>query len=172
MTPNPLLGLIYHWLGGLASASFYLPYRGVRNWSWQTYWLVGGIFSWLVAPWMFALILVPELGGILQEANSETLFWCYFFGFLWGFGGLTFGLTMRYLGIGLGMALALSLCSVFGTLMPPIFSGEILSVARTFSGQMVLIGVFICVLGIGICGMAGIRKERELDSSQKTMSVN
>lgn len=171
MNPNPLIGLIYHWLGGLASASFYLPYKGVKKWSWQTYWLVGGVFSWIVAPWVFALLLVPDLFSILAHAEAKTLFWCYFFGLLWGFGGLTFGLTMRYLGIGLGMALALSLCSVFGTLMPPIFNGEILSIATSLSGQMVLLGSLVSVLGIGLCGIAGIRKERELDETQKTASV-
>lgn len=74
MGPNPLLGLGYHWLGGLASASFYLPYRGVKRWSWETYWLVGGFFSWIVAPWFFALLLVPEVVGVLQAAPARSLF--------------------------------------------------------------------------------------------------
>src|SRR5213080_4849538 len=107
MNPNPLLGVFFHWLGGLASASFYIPYRGVKNWAWETYWLVGGFFSWIVAPWVIALVLVPDLFDVLRGTPVKVLFWTYFFGLLWGMGGLTFGLTMRYLGIALGMAMAL-----------------------------------------------------------------
>ncbi len=171
MNPNPLLGLVFHWLGGLASASFYLPYRGVRRWSWETYWLVGGVFSWIVAPWLFATLLVPDLVTILRAAPSQSLFFAYFFGALWGLGGLTFGLTMRYLGIGLGMAIALSLCSAFGTLVPPLFAGELGNIASTPSGLFVLVGVVVCLVGIGLCGLAGVRKEKELDAEQKKAAV-
>src|SRR5580693_6008529 len=104
---NPFLGVFFHWLGGLASASFYIPYRGVKKWSWETYWLVGGFFSWIIAPMTLASLLVPELWATIRSAPSGALFWAYFFGVMWGIGGLTFGLTMRYLGIALGMAVAL-----------------------------------------------------------------
>jgi len=107
MTPNPGLGVVFHWLGGLASGSFYVPYRGVKRWSWETYWLVGGVFSWIVAPWVLGLLMTNDLTGVLHEARISTLLWCYFWGLLWGFGGLTFGLTMRYLGMSLGMAMVL-----------------------------------------------------------------
>src|SRR5450755_1277807 len=111
--PNPILGVLLHWLGGLASASFYVPYRKVRGWSWETYWLVGGVMSWIVAPWAMALLLTSDVPGVLHQASWETLFWVYFFGLLWGFGGLTFGLTMRYLGLSLGMAVALGFTAIF-----------------------------------------------------------
>src|SRR5213078_3665081 len=124
MVPNPALGVVLHWLGGLASASFYIPYRGVKRWSWETYWLVGGVFSWIIAPWFLAALFVPDLWSVLRATPSHTVFWAYFFGAMWGLGGLTFGLTMRYLGIALGMAVALGYTAVFGTLMPPIFRGE------------------------------------------------
>ena len=122
MTPNPFIGLIYHWIGGFASGSFYIPYRGVKKWSWETYWLVGGVFSWIIAPWFFARCWCPRAGEH-PRGDGHTLFWAYFFGAMWGLGGLTFGLTMRYLGIALGMAVALGYCAAFGTLVPPIFHG-------------------------------------------------
>ncbi len=171
MNPNPLIGLIYHWLGGLASASFYLPFRGVKRWSWETYWLVGGIASWLIAPTLGAYLFVPDFVGILKAAPAGAMFWAYFFGILWGFGGLTFGLTMRYLGIGLGMAIVLSLCSAFGTLVPPLVDGELFKIAATTSGQFVLFGVIVCLAGIGLCGNAGIRKEKEMSAEQKAATV-
>ena len=171
MGANPLLGLIFHWLGGLASASFYIPFRRVRRWSWETYWLVGGVFSWIVAPIGFASFLVPDLWSILRAAEAKTVFWAYFFGALWGVGGMTFGLTMRYLGIALGMAVALGFCAAFGTLVPPIFDGKIGEIITTESGRYVLLGVFFCVLGIAVSGLAGMSKERELSAEQKTATV-
>ncbi len=161
MNPNPALGVLFHWLGGLASGSFYVPYKGVKAWSWETYWLVGGIFSWIIAPWLLAGLLTNSLLAVLTETPVITLFWCYFFGLLWGVGGLTFGLTMRYLGLSLGMAIVMGLCAAFGTLMPPIFNGTFASqVAGTDSGRIILFGVAVCLAGIGIAGLAGLKKER------------
>jgi L-rhamnose-H+ transport protein len=171
MTANPLVGVLLHAVGGLASASFYLPYRGVKHWAWETYWLVGGAFSWIVAPWAVALVLVPDLFHVLQDAPPDSLFWTYFFGVLWGVGGLTFGLTMRYLGIALGMAMALGYCAVFGTLMPPLFRGEMGGIATSTSGLTILAGVAVCLLGIAISGWAGRRKERDLSAAQKQATV-
>jgi L-rhamnose-H+ transport protein len=172
MTPNPLLGVFFHWLGGLASGSFYVPYRGVKAWSWETYWLVGGVFSWLIAPWVLASILTNDIPGVLHETPASAIFWAYFFGVLWGLGGLTFGLTMRYLGMSLGMAVALGYCAAFGTLMPPIFYGTFVSdVLGKHSGIVILIGIFVCLAGIGLAGLAGISKERELPEEKKRESI-
>lgn len=168
MTGNPFLGLIFHWIGGLASASFYIPYRGVKKWAWETYWLAGGFFSWIIAPWILALFMTHDLLGVLSEATFSTLFWTYFFGCLWGLGGLTFGLTMRYLGISLGMAVALGFCAAFGTLIPPIFHGEFATkVLGTTSGLVILLGVGVCLAGIGVSGMAGMTKEQEMSEELK-----
>ena len=172
MLPNPALGVVFHWLGGLASGSFYVPFRKVRAWSWETYWLAGGVFSWIIAPWLIGGLMTRNLLATVQEAPSSTLFWVYFFGVLWGFGGLTFGLTMRYLGMSLGMAVVLGFCAAFGTLMPPIFAGEFFTkVLGTTSGLVILAGVAVCLLGISIAGMAGMSKERELSAEQKTAVI-
>src|SRR5436853_6758905 len=160
---NPALGVFFHWLGGLASASFYVPYRGVKGWAWETYWLVGGFFSWIIAPWLLALLLTRDLFAVLRESPLTSLFWAYAFGLLWGLGGLTFGLTMRYLGMSLGMAVALGYTAAFGTLMPPIFRGVFSTeVLGTISGRVILVGVGACLAGIVFAGLAGMSKEREL----------
>jgi L-rhamnose-H+ transport protein len=172
MVPNPALGVLLHWLGGLASASFYVPYRGVKRWSWETYWLVGGFFSWIIAPWFLGSLLTRDLTAVLSEAPASTLFWSFFFGLLWGVGGLTFGLTMRFLGLSLGMAVALGLCAAFGTLMPPIFSGVFTAqVLGTKSGQVILCGIFVCLLGIATAGLAGIYKERAMSPEQQKAAI-
>jgi len=169
---NPALGVFFHWLGGLASASFYVPYRGVKHWAWETYWLVGGFFSWIIAPWILALTMTHDLMGVLHEAPASSLLWAYIFGVLWGLGGLTFGLTMRYLGMSLGMAMVLGYTAAFGTLMPPIFRGVFASeVLGTRSGLVILGGVVVCLLGIAVAGAAGVSKEREMSTEQKRASI-
>jgi L-rhamnose-H+ transport protein len=172
MIPNPALGVVFHWLGGLAAGSFYVPFRGVRRWSWETYWLVGGFFSWIIAPWVLALLMTNDLPAVLSETSGWTLFWCVFWGMMWGFGGLTFGLTMRYLGMSLGMAIVMGLCAAFGTLMPPIFDGVFLSrVVGTPSGQAILVGIAVCLIGIAFVGKAGMSKEKEMSAEQKQVSI-
>jgi alpha-L-rhamnosidase len=171
MNADPLVGVLLHAVGGLASASFYIPFRGVKHWAWETYWLVGGFFSWIIAPWAIALLLVPDLLDVLRGAPAQSLFWTYFFGVLWGVGGLTFGLTMRYLGISLGMAMALGYCALFGTLMPPLFKGELGGIVTSTSGLVVLTGVVVCLFGIVISGLAGRSKERELSAAQKQATI-
>jgi len=171
MNSNPLLGVVFHWLGGLASGSFYVPYRGVKKWAWETYWLVGGFFSWIIAPWVLGTIMTGVLIPVLSEAPAEACFWSYFWGAMWGLGGLTFGLTMRYLGMSLGMAVALSYCSAFGTLMPPLFEGKLAEKFAGESGHWVLFGIIVCLIGIAITGMAGMSKDREMPEEQKRETI-
>jgi len=177
---NPILGVLFHWLGGLASGSFYVPYRQVRKWSWETYWLVGGFFSWIICPWLFASLMTNDLVGVLSRQSAGTLFWTYLFGAMWGVGGLTFGLTMRYLGMSLGMGVALGYCAAFGTLLPPILKSFISSIpvpetisqiAGTLPGQITLAGVAVCLLGIAIAALAGLTKEKEMPEAEKKKSV-
>ena len=172
MNPSPALGVFFHWLGGLASGSFYVPYKGVKHWAWEIYWLAGGFFSWIIAPWILASILTKDLFRVLGQAPGSALFWAFFFGLLWGVGGLTFGLTMRYLGLSLGMAVVLGLCAAFGTLMPPIFRGQFMTqVVGASSGRVILFGIFVCLAGITAAGFAGFAKERVMSPAQQKAAI-
>ncbi len=171
MIPNPPLGVVLHAIGGLMSAVFYLPYRRVKYWSWESYWIVGGVFSWIVVPWIVASLAVPNLLTTLTNAPAKSAGWSFLFGMLWGIGGATFGLTVRYLGFALGTAMALGYCAAFGTLLPPIFNGEFGGVIQTTSGLVVMGGVAVCLMGIVISGLAGVAKEREVPEKEKTASI-
>ena len=180
MSGNPFLGVLFHWLGGLASGSFYVPYKGVRKWSWEVYWLVGGFFSWIIMPWVMALSMTNDLLGVIGQQSMSTLWWTYFFGAMWGLGGLTFGLTMRYLGMSLGMGVALGYCAAFGTLLPPIFKmfvpaipvpETIAQIASTLPGQITLSGVGVCLIGITVAALAGLTKEKEMPEAEKKKSI-
>lgn len=176
-----ILGVLFHFVGGFASGSFYIPFKKVRNWSWESYWIVGGFFSWLIVPFLAAWITVPDFLAIIGNTDGMTLFWTYFMGVLWGIGGLTFGLAMRYLGLSLGMSVALGYTSAFGSLIPPIYRdlfGSQDPDAATFSGMLqsnsglwVLAGVVVCLAGIAICGKAGVMKENELPEDKKKESI-
>jgi L-rhamnose-H+ transport protein len=169
--PNPFIGVIYHWIGGFASATNFIPFRGIKRWSWEIYWLIQGFAAWIVAPVVLASIFVPNLFGILSQAhadpNSHAIGYALFWGVLWGVGGLTFGLAIRYLGIALGYAIALGLCTAFGTLIPPIYDGSIHTILHETSGLIILGGVLVCLIAVAVNGAAGLSKENEVTPEEK-----
>ena len=174
-----LLGVLFHSIGGFASGSFYMPFNKVRQWSWETYWLVGGLFSWLIVPPLAAWLTIPNFMDIIAAASSEIFWVVYMLGVLWGIGGLTYGLGVRYLGMSLGNSVILGTTAAFGAMVPPIFY-DIMNVAgkETFTdminstgGLVVLLGVVVCLVGIALTGRAGILKEKELSAEQKSASV-
>ena len=170
MGTNPLIGIVYHCIGGFASATNFIPFRGIKRWSWEIYWIIQGFAAWILAPTLIAAIFVPHLAQVLAHSPRPAIGYAVFFGALWGFGGLTFGLSVRYLGIALGYAISLGLCTAFGTLIPPIYSGEITSIAQRRSGQVILLGVLICLIAVAVSGFAGFSKERELTLAEKVES--
>lgn len=165
-----LLGVIFHFIGGFASGSFYIPYKKVRGWSWESYWIVGGIFSWLIVPPLAAWITVPGFAEIIRQTDTSAIGITYLFGVLWGIGGLTYGLGVRYLGVSLGSSIILGLCMVFGALIPSVYyqvfpaagKDTIGMLTSTSWGLTVLAGLVVCILGIVICGKAGTWKEKEV----------
>ena len=169
MGANPLIGVIYHWIGGLASASNFIPFRPIKRWSWEIYWIVQGFAAWIVAPAVVGYLLVPDLSSVLHQAPSSTLWHSFLWGVMWGVGGLTFGLAIRYLGIALGYAIALGFCTAFGTLMPPIFKGQMSAIMHQRGGQVILLGVLVCLIAIAVNGLAGYSKEREVSAEEKAL---
>ncbi len=170
MGANPFLGVVYHWIGGFASATNFIPFRGIKRWSWEVYWLIQGFAAWIVAPLVLGCLFVPHLFSILRQVYGEdphSVMLALLFGALWGVGGITFGLAIRYLGIALGYAIALGLCAAFGTIVPPIVHGQILTILHQNSGQIILLGVAVCVLGVAVNGAAGVSKDREFTPEEK-----
>jgi len=171
MTPNPFLGVLLHAIGGFAAGSFYAPLKKVKHWAWESFWLVMGLAAWLGAPWVVALITIPDLLDVLANSPGRAWGLCLLFGLLWGLGNLTFGLSVRYLGMALGYAVALGFCMIVGTLIPPIVEGRIVSILSSNSGLTIVGGVIMCLGGIGLCAWAGISKESELTEEEKQQTV-
>jgi len=176
---NAILGVIFHFIGGFASGSFYMPYKKVRGWSWESFWIIGGLFSWLIVPPVAAYLTIPGFADIIRHASGAILGTTFLMGTLWGVGGLMYGLGVRYLGMSLGNSVILGFCSAFGALIPAIYynfnptPGKISFTAMLHSqgGQLVLLGVLVCLVGIAICGMAGMMKEKDLTDEKKKESV-
>jgi len=168
---NPTAGIILIALGSIGAASFYVPFKKVKSWAWESYWITQGLAAWIIAPALFAYIFIPdgELIPIINEAPSSAKLMAMMFGALWGFGGLTFGLSIRYLGVALGQSIALGLCAAFGTLIPPIVAGE--NLLTTTAGILTITGVSITVAGIAIIGYAGSLKSKEMTEEEKKAAV-
>ncbi len=168
-----ILGILFHTIGGVSSGSFYMPYKKVKGWAWESFWIMGGLFSWLIVPPIAAYLTVPNFSEIISAADSNVKTFVFMMGLLWGIGGLTYGLGIRYLGMSLGNSIMLGLCSAFGALVPAIFYNfnpttgktSLNDMLGTSGGQLVLFGVLVCLLGIAISGKAGMMKEAELNQS-------
>ena len=174
-----IFGIIFHFIGGFASGSFYVPYSKVKGWSWESYWIIGGLFSWLIVPPIAAWLTIPDFTSIIAQTSGATLAWTFFWGILWGIGGLTYGLGMRYLGMSLGNSVLLGFTSAFGALVPSLYYNFSHTPGKTtFNdllttdwGRIVLFGIVLCLAGIVICGRAGILKEKELPEEKKKESI-
>jgi L-rhamnose-H+ transport protein len=170
-TTNPALGILIFALGGLAGAVFYLPLKKVKSWAWESYWLFWALFALLIVPWALAFIKSPNTFSVLKAAPSKELWYCYLCGAAWGFGGLTWGLMIRYLGVGLGLAMGCGLCSAAGTIVPKILKGEFGQLFQSNAGIASFVGVLVSLFGIVLVGLAGMSKEKELPEAEKKKAV-
>lgn len=174
-----ILGVLFHSIGGIAAGSFYMPYDKVKGWAWESYWIVGGTFSWLIIPPLAAWLTVPGFMDIIAASSNDILIFTFLMGLLWGVGGLSYGLGIRYLGMSLGNSVVLGFCAAFGALVPSIYynlnptEGKIsfTDMMATSGGQLVLLGVLICLIGIAISGKAGMMKESELSQEEKKKTI-
>ena len=167
---NTLIGLLIIAVGSFGQSSSYVPIKKVKDWSWESFWLTQGIFAWLVFPLLGALLAVPAGSSLIQIISTDTsaALKAMFFGVLWGVGGLTFGLSMRFLGVALGQSIALGTCAAFGTLIPAIMGGTDLFHGK---GLILLIGVCIMLAGITIIGFAGSLRAKNMSEEDKKKAI-
>lgn len=162
ITANPLLGTFMHAIGAASSAACYTPQKKVRNWSWQTYWLTQASFCWFILPIVGAWLTIPHLDVVLSEAPKRAMANSFLLGMAYGIGGTAFGISIRYIGFSLTYAIAVGLSSVLGTLIPPLVKGTFGEILQKPGALWVMSGVAIGAVGIGLCGLAGRKKEKDL----------
>lgn len=165
---NLIFGLLIIAIGAFCQSSCYVPINKIKAWSWESYWLIQGVFAWLVFPLLGALLAIPSGESLfaLFAAHPKATLLTIFFGMLWGVGGLTFGLSMRYLGVALGQSLALGTCAGLGAILGPVFTGH----AGDLTGA-VIIGVVVTLIGIAIIGVAGAMKSASLPEEEKKKAI-
>lgn len=163
-----LLGLLIIAIGSFGQSSSYVPIKKVKSWAWESFWIVQGIFAWLVFPFLGALLGVPQGMGLFELLGSGGALKSIVYGVLWGVGGLTFGLSMRYLGVALGQSISLGTCAGFGTLLPAIFAGT-----NLFRGEglILLVGVCITLAGIAVIGYAGSLRSKNMTEEEKKAAI-
>lgn len=163
-----VIGLIIIAIGSFCQSSSYVPINKVREWSWESFWLTQGVFAWLIFPLLGALLAVPAGHSLFEvyAAHPQDSLMAMFFGVLWGVGGLTFGLSMRYLGVALGQSIALGTCAGLGTILTPLFTGRTDELTAA-----VIIGVVVTLVGIAIIGIAGGMKASKLSDEEKKAAV-
>ena len=171
-----LIGLLIIAVGAFCQSSSYVPINKIKGWSWESYWLVQGIFAWLVFPLAGALLAVPEGHSLLElidSGNSFNIAMTILFGVLWGVGGLTFGLSMRYLGVALGQSIALGTCAAGGTILGPVLLNAFFPEMQALESLTfaVVSGVIVTLLGIAIIGIAGMMKANSLPEEEKRAAV-
>jgi len=169
--PSPILGTFFHTVGAASAALCYAPQRFVKNWKWQTYWLVQAAACWLVLPWIFAAATIPQLGTVLTEAPKDAMLKSYALGAIYGVGGIAFGAAIRYLGFSLTYAIAIGLSCVLGTLIPPVMAGKLGETLSNTGGTYVIGGVLLGAIATLVTGLAGFRKEREQSTAAAATST-
>ncbi|MDD3359052.1 MAG: L-rhamnose/proton symporter RhaT [Parabacteroides sp.] len=165
---NVLIGLLIIAIGSMGQSSSYVPIKKVKQWSWESFWLIQGIFAWLFFPYLGAQLAVPENSSLIELWQAGGALKACFYGMLWGIGGLTFGLSMRYLGVALGQSIALGTCAGFGTLLPAVFGGTDLFAGE---GLILLLGVCITLAGIAVIGYAGSLRAQRMSEEEKLAAV-
>lgn len=165
---NIALGLIIIAIGAFCQSSCYVPINKIKNWSWESYWIVQGVFAWLLLPLLGAMLAIPAGHSMIElfSHDMHATIMTMLYGVLWGIGGLTFGLSMRYLGVALGQSIALGTCAGLGTILAPLFTGHASDLTTS-----VIVGVVVTLVGIAIIGIAGSMKSASLSDEEKREAV-
>jgi L-rhamnose-H+ transport protein len=166
-----LAGIGWHIVGAACAASFYAPIEKVRKWSWETTWALAGFFSWILLPIGVSLLLLPHFFGFYAAINTGLLLKVVLFGAMWGVGNVSYGLTMRHLGMSLGIGVAIGVTLVVGTLVPPLMHGQGIMLFTTESGLFTMAGVLVALIGVATVSYAGHQKEQQLGSEVREFNV-
>jgi L-rhamnose-H+ transport protein len=158
--PSIVAGIGWHMVGAAAAASFYAPIEKVKKWSWETTWAVAGLFSWILLPIGVSLFLLPHFFAFYSGISSSVLLRVFLFGCMWGIGNVNYGLTMRYLGMSLGIGVAIGVTLVVGTLVPPLLHHQLGALMHSSTGVYTMSGIGLALVGIAVVSWAGHQKER------------
>lgn len=166
-----IAGVLYHAVGASSASLCYTPEKKVNGWSWQTYWMAQAFICWLVLPIVVAFITIPNLMSVLQQAPSSAMLKSFFLGMAYGVGGTAFGIAIRYVGFSLTYAIAVGISCVLGTILPPLVNGTLATVLKSGGANFLITGMCLGAAGIALCGLAGRKKEIDLEKNKDTKTT-
>jgi L-rhamnose-H+ transport protein len=172
MEKNIFFGLILIAMGAFSSGSFAIPFTKIKGWQWESYWLIYSIGAYIIFPFIACLIFVPEFVSIYKAIPTGILLKVFLLGVIYGIGNLSFGLSLRYLGISLGYALSLGLMLAIGTLIPPLIDGRLSIMIARSGGHLLITGVLVACCGITLSGWAGFLKDKRISTSEKQKNIS
>ena len=164
-------GILFHATGVSSAALCYTPQKKITGWSWQTYWLAQAFICWLVLPILIAIITIPQLMVVLQEAPSSAMMISFLLGMAYGVGGTAFGIAIRYVGFSLTYAIAVGISCVLGTILPPLVHGTMGDILKSNGAVFLIIGIVLGAAGIALCGFAGRNKEKDIEKDQQNKAI-
>jgi L-rhamnose-proton symport protein (RhaT) len=153
-----LLGFGLILLSATCNGLLALPSKFVKSFAWENTWGAFYLFTMLVIPTIFATFFLKGVFPVWSAAGVVTLFHLMGFGILWGCGMIFFGMGIKMVGMALGYAVMMGLGILFGSIVPLIARHP--DKAFTTSGLTVIAGILTCTLGVGVCGRAGVLRER------------
>ncbi|WP_075601703.1 L-rhamnose/proton symporter RhaT [Saccharicrinis aurantiacus] len=164
---NPLMGTLLHAVGGVSASTCYVPFQKVKQWNWNSYWLVQATFAWLIFPLIVGYITVPNLWEVFAESPFDLIVKAFLLGSIYGFGGMCFGYAIKHIGYSLTYTISIGISAILGTIVPLIMHGELISKFHEPGGNIIYLGMLISLIGISLCGVAGYRKEKDLTELNK-----
>lgn len=162
IVPNPILGTGLHALGGIAASACYTPSNKLKNWSWETFWLVQSLFAWIVMPILLGIFTVPNFFDILSNAQPDVVLGAFLLGAVYGFGGMAFGLSIKHIGYSLTYTISIGISAALGTIIPLLLKGTLVEYFSGPGSSIIIIGMLVSVVGVALCGWAGFCKEKDL----------
>lgn len=152
---NAFLPVLLVVLASFFQGTFGLGMKKVAPLAWEAWWLVYAAVAMVAMPWIWALLTVPDLGGAVARAGGGPVMLGALFGFLWGVGGILFGLSVSYVGISLTYGIVMGLAGSIGSLVPLLQAGE-----HHRGVPYVLAGVGLMMIGVAVVAWAGVRRDR------------
>lgn len=165
---NPIIGTVLHAIGGISASSCYLPYHRTKNWSWGTFWLVQALFAWIIMPVIIGVITVPDFFTILRNAPASAFWGAFLLGAVYGFGSMSFGVSIRHIGYSLTYTISIGISAILGTVLPLLLFGGLVEYFSRPGGNIILAGMVVSVIGVSLCGLAGFKKEKDLSKSRNS----
>lgn len=169
MNSNPLLGTFFHAVGGASASTCYLPGQKTKQWSWGTFWLVQSAFAWLIMPLIVGYLTVPDFFEILNNAPTKAFWTAFLLGAVYGFGGMSFGFAIQKIGYSLTYSISIGLSAILGTMTPLILRGQVIEYFNRPGSLIVLAGMIVAIFGIIFIGLAGFKKEKDLDGLKNSV---